>query len=103
MQGALAEQAAGAQDLDDVELAAVAVPARAGSVLGRARDLGVKHPDGGHVAVEARVAVERHGEFEEEDLGRAAEAVVGDGAWADIAARVAVRAADVGHDGEFLV
>lgn len=79
VQGGFAARVARVEDLEDVELAAAAGPAGALlvlAVLGGERDLGVHDPDGGHVGVEARFARQRHGEFQEEDLVVAAEAVL---------------------------
>lgn len=61
------------------------------------RNQRVQEPDGGHV-VPGRV--EGHGEFEDEDLLRAAEAVVGGDAGAVVAA-VTAGAGCAGEDGEF--
>lgn len=56
------------EDLVDVDLAAACLPAAAVAVLHSARDAAVEGPEGGHVAVEAALAVVRHLEVEEEDL-----------------------------------
>lgn len=92
------------KNLDDVELSAARSPARAGrlAVLEGTWDLSVEHPDGWHVAVECAGGVVWHLELEHEDLVCAIESVVGDGAWADVAAVIAGAWA-VGHDGELLV
>lgn len=76
--GRLAARVARVEDLEEVELAAARRPARAvgRAVLQGPRDLRVQHPDGGHVCVYGRGdRVVRHGEFEEEELRGAGEAV----------------------------
>ncbi|KFY68359.1 hypothetical protein V496_01129 [Pseudogymnoascus sp. VKM F-4515 (FW-2607)] len=105
VEGRLAALITGHQDLGDIELSASGGPARAAglTVLEGTWDLGVQHPDGGHVGVEAGGGVLGHAELEEEDLVGAVEAVVGDGAGADVAAAVALDALVVGEDGELLV
>lgn len=56
------------ENFEDVELSAAGLPAAAASVLLSAGDAAVETPDGGHVAIEAAVAVEGHLEVEEKDL-----------------------------------
>jgi hypothetical protein len=100
VQSALALGVALGEDFKHVKLAALG-PAAAGVVLGGTGDLAVEGPDGGHVAVEAAVAVEGHLEVEEEDFVAAGEALVGNVRNARVAARlVALFAA---KDGKFLV
>lgn len=101
MKSRLALVITGSQDLDEVGLAAAAGPAGAGAVLRSAGDLAIERPDGGHVAVEAAVAVHGHLEAEEEDLVGAGEALVGDLRGAGEAARLIARLA--APDGELLV
>lgn len=92
------------KNLNDVKLTAAGSPARAGrlAVLEGTWDLSVEHPNGWHVAVESAGGVVWHLELEHEDLVSAIESVVGDGAWADVAAVIA-GALTVSHDGELLV
>lgn len=101
MERALALCAAGGEDLVNVDLAAARVPAGAGVVLGCPGDARVQEPEGGHVAVEAAVAVEGHLEVEEEDLVGAGKALVGDVFCAGEAAGLVTLFAR--EDGEFLV
>lgn len=70
---------AGRDDFKQIQLAAPTGPAAAvrSPVLGCAGHTGVQGPDGGHVRVYGARVVGRHGEFKEEDLGGAAEALVG--------------------------
>lgn len=104
VEGRLATLLTWGEDLDDVELAASRVPAGAGrlAVLKSTWDLGVQHPDGWHVAVEAVVSIVWHVELEHEDLVSAIESVVGNGAWANVAT-VAVGALAISEDGELVV
>lgn len=92
------------KSLNDVELSAARSPARAGrlAVLEGTWDLSVKHPDSWHVAVESARGVVWHLELEHENLVCAIESVVGDSAWADVAAVIA-GTLTVGHNGELLV
>lgn len=89
------------KNLDEIRLATAGSPARAVAVLSSAGDLAVQGPDGGHVAVEAAVAVHGHFEAEEEDLVSAGETLVGDvlgtGESAGLVAGLAA------PDGEFFV
>lgn len=103
--GALAARVAGVEDFKEVELAAARGPAGTvgRAILQRAWDLRIEHPDGRHIGVGATGGgVKGHLELEEEELLRAAETVVGDGAVARVTA--ACFGADcVGHDDDFRV
>lgn len=75
MEGRLGLGVTRGQNLEDVHLTTAGLPAAAGAVLLGARNAAVEGPDGGHVTVEAAVAIERHLEVEEEDLVDATEAL----------------------------
>lgn len=99
VEGGLALGVTGGQNLDDVELAATGLPARAVVVLAGTGDLAVQHPGGGLVLVEARLAVVRHGNLEGENFIRTLEALVSDSSWAVVTASgILVRARLVGED-----
>jgi hypothetical protein len=68
MECALALIIASSEDLVDVNLTTACLPAAASAILASSGDAAVESPEGGHVAVEAGVAIERHLEVEEEDL-----------------------------------
>lgn len=77
MEGTFAAGVARVEHLDNVELATAGCPAGAvgRTVLQRAGDLCIEHPDGRHVHVGTRGSIVGHGELEEEDLFATAEAV----------------------------
>jgi hypothetical protein len=77
MEGRLHSGGAVIKRLEDVEFTASRLPARAGgvSVLESARDLGIEHPNGRHIAFEATLSVHWHGKLEHEDLIRAGKAI----------------------------
>lgn len=77
MESGLAAGVAGVEDLEDVELTAAGLPARAlgGTVLESPGDLGVQDPRSRHVHVEAFLPGQGHGELEEVDLALASKAV----------------------------
>ena len=106
MESTLRALVAGGQHLEHIEFAASSAPARAilVAVLERARDLGVQHPDCGHVDgvvdIGGRFAGVRHRELEEEGFLVAVETFVRDSAWSHVAAGI-VGALLVCHDDYF--
>ena len=88
------------QHLEKIQLAAAVrvAPALTCPVLVRARDERVEHPDGGHVRARS---IQRHGEFDEEDLRGAAETVVSDSAWTVVAAAIIRSASFVREEDDF--
>ncbi|KAI6761279.1 hypothetical protein HG531_001832 [Fusarium graminearum] len=75
VKSALALVIARSEDFVNVDLTTAGLPAAALAVLAGAGNTAVEGPEGGHVAVEAGVAVERHLELEEEDLVGTGEAL----------------------------
>lgn len=68
MDGGLATLVTRVQDLENVELTAATLPARAATVLVGTGDSSVQEPEGGHVCVEAGLASKRHVNLSDEDL-----------------------------------
>lgn len=94
----------GVENLEEIELTTSGSPARTRglAVLQSSGDLGVEHPDGGHIGVEALRVVLRHGELEQEDFVGTSKAVVGGRALSH-ETTVVTTALLVGHDHELLV
>jgi hypothetical protein len=94
----------GVENLKEIELATSGGPARTRglAVLQSSGNLGVEHPDGGHISVEALGVILGHGELEKEDFVGSTKAMVGRRALSDVATVVAA-ALLVGHDQELLV
>lgn len=111
------------EDLENIEFTAAGFPAGAFgfAVLKGAWDGSVKDPGSGHIHVEAGLASQGHGEFQEEELARAIESIyrhavsdtskhcleeglltISDSAWTDSTTRVTL-AFFVGHDDDLLV